>query len=369
MAIEHTIQALKTTTGKILKGYIDHSLRRYFLLSYLQKAGRFVANESGTDLTWKIKIRRPGVSTNNGRLSFNSVDVYETLNIGHGVLHSTNRLDRQTLLINKGPEQIINLADEMVKDCAGSMGDSLCEAVYQDATGDANKLTGLQTFIRPDVGANTDRVAVPAAGSTYGGLSMVLGALGGAWSNTATLSPKFTTLPATATDWPEGKGDPEYDALAFKGFNYTGAWSAGTNNWVVNGEKLLRRGATAIASLGGAGSALGVHVMSTQMYNEFQDSVQDRERLHPSDYASKLGFPDTMQYAGTLLAYDYACPTGVAYSLDPNQVTLRSLTNDVFWTDGPTWDISEQAYLFAIGFLGNFVWSPKNIAVYGSYTA
>jgi hypothetical protein len=367
MAIEHTIQAIENTTKKILKGKMDLSLRKYFLLSWLQKAGRFVSNEGGTSLEWRIKIRDMDVSTNNGRLSFTNKDLYKTLNIGWGTLTSTNRLDRNTLLINKGDEAIIKLADEMVNDSSESISKNLCRSIYKDGTSDSNALTGLQTFVRPAVGANTDRVAVPGSGSTYGGLSMVLGALGGRWDDV--LATKYTTLPAVATDWPDGSGDPEYDCMAFKGFNYAGAWSPGTNNWAVNCEKLLRRGATSIANLGGEGTMPSVHVMSAAMYNEFQDSVQDRERLSVSDYASKLGFPDTMQYSGTLLAHDFACPAGVAYSLDPNTISLKSLTDDVFYTDGPTWSIEEQAYLFMIGFLGNFCWTPKSIAVYGSYTA
>lgn len=369
MSVEFTLQAIRATTEKYLKNYVDHTLRHRFLLSYLQKAGRIVTGESGTALNWRIKVRRPQVSTTSGgRLSWSNTDVYEPMNVGYAQMHSTNKLDRNTLLINKGEEQIINLVDEMAKDCSAAIGDALCAGVYVDGSSDSNQLTGLQTFIRPDVGANTDRIAPPASGSEYAGKSMVLGALGGRWSALLPADERFTTLPATATDWPEGSGDPEYDFLAFKGFNYTGAWSSGTNNWTVNCEKLLRRGQVAISALGGSGAAPSVHVMSRGMYNDFQDSVQDRERLSLSDYATKLGFPDTMQYSGVLLNWDYDCPPAVAYSLNPAEMALRVVTDQLFYTDGPEWNMIEQAHLFMIGFMGNFTWSPKNIAVYGSYT-
>lgn len=371
MSIEHTIQAINATTDKYLKRYVDLTLRKRFVPSYLQKAGRIVTGESGPNIVFKVKARHPRVvSTSGSRSDFQTSDVYETLTIGHGQLRSTSKLDRETLMINKGETQIINLADEMAKDCSDALGKAMSENFYVDNTSDAAQLTGLQTIIRADVGANTDRVAVPAAGSEYGGKSMVLGALGGRWSaNLGTgnyLNTKLSS--ALQNDWPEGQGDPQYDYLAPKMFNYTGSWSAANNSWETNCEKVMRRAHVAINALGGEGVAPAVHILAPGLYTAFQDSVQDRERLHPSDYAAKMGFSEMMNYAGALLAYDYDCPAGTGYALNPQELALCSLNDKLFYTDGPTWDIQEGAYLFLIGFAGNYRWQPKYIASYGSYT-
>jgi hypothetical protein len=369
--LEFTIQAINATTKKFLKNYVDLTVRQRFILSYLQKTGRIMTGESGTSLEWKVKARKPDVKTNGGsRREFSMKDVYVTLNTGYGHMTSTNMLDSLTLQINKGEQQIIKLVDEMGKDCSQAIGESLAAGFFVDGSSDPNQVTGLQEFINPDVGANTDRVAVPAAGTTYGGKSLVLGALGGKWSKSLGTGNYYNTKLASGlqNDWPEGSGDPQYDYLTPKMFNYTGAWSQGTNSWEVNCEKVLRRGHTSINVLGGEGMHPVVHVMSSGMYNTFQDSVQDRERLSLSDYATKLGFPDTMQYSGALLAIDFDCPAGQAFSFNPQEMALCSVNDQLFYTDGPTWSITEGGYLYLIGFLGNYRWNPKYIASYGSYT-
>jgi len=370
MSIEFTIQAIKATTDKYLKNYQDLTMRKRFMLSYLKKAGRIVTGETGPNIVWKVKARHPAVtSTSGSRSDFAMADVYETLTIGHGQLRSTNKIDRETLLVNRGETQIINLADEMAKDCSDALGKALGENFYVDNSSDSAQLTGLQTLIRPDVGADTDRIAVPASGSTYGGKSMVLGALGGRWSKTLGTGNYYNTKLGSSlqNDWPEGQGDPQYDYLAPKMFNYTGNWST-SNNWATNCEKVMRRAVVSINALGGEGVAPAVHVLAPGLYTEFQDSVQDRERLTPSDYANKMGFPEMMSYAGALLAYDYDCPAGTGYALNPQEMALCSMSDQLFYTDGPTWDIQEGAYLFLIGFMGNYRWNPKYIASYGKYT-
>jgi hypothetical protein len=371
MSVEFTIQAIKATTEKYLKNYVDLTVRQRFILAYLQKTGRIMTGESGTELVWTVKARRPSVNTSGGsRREFKMTDTKETLRTGYGHFVSTNMLDNLSLQINKGEQQIISLVDEMGKECASAIGESLGAGFFVDGSSDANQVTGIQEIIRPQVGANTDRIAVPASGATYAGKSMVLGALGGKWSKNLGAGNYYNTVLGAnlQNDWPEGSGDPQYDYLSSKMFNYTGAWSSGTNNWEVNCEKLLRRGHTAINTLGGEGMHPTVHVMSSGMYNQFQDSVQDRERLSLSDYAAKLGFPDTMQYSGALLAVDFDCPAGEAFSFNPQEMALCSVNDQLFYTDGPTWSITEGAYLFLIGFLGNYRWNPKYIASYGSYT-
>ena len=367
MAYSATAQAIKSTAPKYLPGYVDHTIRQRFLLAYLQKAGRFMFNVGGRDCTWNVKIRQPEIRSVNGQRSqFINSDVHEQLTITHAHLEGTDAIDRNTMMVNKGDQAIVNLTQEKLDDLVTSLADTMCAQVYVDNTSDTNQLTGLQTLMNPDVGANTDRVAVPAAGSTYGGKSMVLGAEGGSWTSTLAAARMNT---AQLTDWPQGTGDPQFDFLSPKMFNYTGSWSSGTNTWEVNCEKIMSRARVAIKALSGEGTAPALHMLSTELYNQLQDNLRIRERLKPSDYASKLGFEDTLSYEGAIVTYDYECPPNKGYAINPMEMSLYSVHDQLMYVDGPDWDIKEQAYLFLVGFFGNLRFNPKCFAEYGSYTA
>ena len=326
-------------------------------------------NVGGRDCTWNVKIRQPDIrSTNGQRPQFVNSDVYEQLTITHAQLEGTDTIDRNTMLVTKGETMIVDLTQEKLDNLVESMADKMCSQIYIDNTTDTNQYTGLQTFIKGSVGAGTDKMAVPAAGTTYGGKSMVLGAEGGSWSADLPAASRFNSLATHQIDWPLGKGSSEFDYLASKMFNYAGDWSTGTNNWEVNCEKLIRRARSSINSLGGKGRAPTLHVFAQELYNQLQDSVQNRERLKPSDYAAKMGFPETLSYEGALVEYDFDCPPDKGYAINPNEVSLYSVTDQLMYVDGPTWDTREQAYLFLVGTMGNFRFNPKCFASYEDFS-
>jgi len=362
-----TAQAVKNSADKFLKGRTDATIRERFFLSYLQKAGRFIFNESGTSHTWNVKVREPDIFTTRGEApQFVSSDTQEQLTIGHAAYRGTDTIDHFTQLANKGPTQIVNLMETKMTDLIQSMCNAMNKQMFGSAASDTSVIAGIRTLFQHAVTSNDDRMAIPAAGSTYGGKSMVLGSFGGSWSQALGAGRPNT---GTIYDWPEGSGDSQYDWLASKAFNYTGAWSASNNNWGTNCEKILRRSKTSINSLGGSGSAPSLHMLSVPMYNTLLDQIAVRERLNVSDYARSLGFPDVMNYEGALLAYDIECPADRGYAINPQQVALYSLHDQLFFNAGPEWNIEKQAWLMLIGFVGNFRWNPKYFAEYASYAA
>jgi len=366
MSIEFTIQAITNTVPTYLNQAIDLTLRKRFVLSYLKKAGRILTNTAGPSITWNVTYKQPDVrSTNGNRASFSMANTKKQLSLGFAQLESTNAIDRNTLMVNSSPNQIVNLAEEMTRECVAAITDTISDQIYYDNTNDPASLAGFKTLLNGDAGAATDLCAVPAAGSTYGGLSMVLGAFGGNWSAELP-TPLCSSL---TNDWPEGSGSAQYDFMAPKFFNYNGDWTGGgVNNWRSTCEMIMRRAAVSINALGGEGAAPSIHLLPTGMYTTFQDSCQDRERLQPSDYAKSMGFPDMMTYAGALLAYDYSCPAATGYAFNPAEMALCSMAKDLLYTDGPTWSIVEQAYLFLVGFTGNIRFNPKYIATYGAFS-
>lgn len=362
---DYTAQAIKNTAPKYLPGVINNTIRRRFLLSFLKKAGRFKYNEPGIQCTWNVTVREPEIRTTRGQRSqFAQSDTKEQLTIDHAQLEGTDMIDRNTMMVNRGPTQIVNLAETKMTELVDSLANKMNAQVYGDNSSDSAALTGLGSLFNVRVGANTDRNGVPDPASTYGGKSMALAALGGKWSASLGASRPNTYI---STDWPEGNGDPQYDYLASKSYNYTGSWQS-TNTWETNCERIIRRARVAIRALGGEGAAPALHLLAPDLYNTLQDAVQTRERLSPSEYAGRMGFPDVLSYEGALVAFDFDCPAGIGYAINPQEMALYSVHDQLFYTDGPTWDTREQAYLFLVGFLGNLRWNPKHFAQYGSYT-
>lgn len=367
--IEFTMQAIQATAPKYLKGAINLTLRKRFFLSYLMKAGRVTYKETSHQVTWRVKYRKPITRTANSNPdAFTSIDTYKTLTLGQAHLKSTNTLDHLTLLTNSGEQQIINLSEDLINDSVESLTESICDQLYLDNGSDEAALQGMGVVFKPRVGAATDRCAIPAVGATYAGLSMELGQFGGRWSRLETTPYNTVAVGGSPVDWPYGTGDSQFDFMSPKMFNYTGDWSGGgSNTFRSNGELLMRRSVSAVDALGGEGAAPAIYLMNRDHYDTFQDSVQDRERLHPSDYAKSMGFPTMMEYAGAIMAFDYSCPTGKTFCINPQEISLCSAYEQLFYTDGPEYDLKAQAYLFRAGFVGQTRFNPKYMAEIGTY--
>lgn len=364
---DNAMLAVKTTAPQLMKEATDMTLRRRLILKMLQESGNIIFNWRSPSMEWKVKVRTPKARamTSGQRSIFKMHDAYESLTISHASMEVTDKLDRQTQMINQNsPNQIIDLASSKMEDLVLEMSRILGEQFYVDNSGTASdQLTGIQSFMKPSgsVAAN-DLVAIPDSAVSYGGKSIGLGAFGGFWTNQLS-GPPSSIL---AKDWPEGSGSPEFDWNSPKMLKYTGNWN-GTgsgNTWAGNCTKLLRRGSSYIAHTGGQGVTPIVNVLSLRLYNEFQDNLETRERLYVSDYAKELGFPDILNYQGALVTTDFNCPADRGYGINPAEMALYSVHDQLFFTDGPVWSTPEQSTLFLVGMLANFRWNVKHFIEY-----
>lgn len=366
VAIPSTILAIKNTAPKYLQGVTDQTVRNRFLLAYLEREGRILYNENAPQHVWLVKVREPEVENGGGGspVVFKTHDTHEQLSISHAQMQATNALDHKTYLINKSPTQIANLTETLLKDLTTTITRKIGDSLYSDNSSDASLITGIRSIMQPHAStAATDLVAIPSATATYGGKLLKLGAFGGRWSNNG--APYFSSV--AANDWPEGNGDPNYDALSPKMWQYTGSWTNGTNSWATNGERILRRSRITMESLGGLGMTPTLHLLAPDLYATFLDSLVSRERLQVSDYAKSLGFPNVLQFEGAMLEKDYSCPAGRGYGINPAEMALYSMTDQLFFIDGPEWSIHAQAFVMLVGFIGNVRWNPKHFCEYAQY--
>jgi hypothetical protein len=118
-----------------------------------------------------------------------------------------------------------------------------------------------------------------------------------------------------------------------------------------------------IRHTGGEGAAPVVQLLSQELYSAVEDRLEERERTRVSDYASNLGFPDTLTYGGSLITSDFDCPAGQGFAINPSTSALYSVHSDLFFTD-TDWSTESQLSQFLVGFLGNYVHQPKYTGAY-----
>lgn len=357
-AIDEALLTLKATAPKYMKGATDHTIRKRLLLKMLQMQGNIMFNIRTPKMVWEVEVREPKVRVLSGgqRSVFSQTDAYESLEIDHAELETNDVLDRRTQMINESsPQQIIDLGGTKMEKLVRTMSRRINSQFYADNSSGANAgmMTGIKSFMKPAAITPGDMVAVPAADATYGGKSIALASLGGHWSTNLSTPPNT----AAGTDWPFGQGSSEYDWNSPKIFN-TSATVSGDTGWSNNCLKLLRRMTSTIASTSGEGVNPIAHILGLDLLNEVKDKLENRERLYVSDYAKSLGFPDTLQYEGSILTSDFDCPSSEGYSINPAEMALYSVHDQLFFTDGG-WETPEQSTLFLVGFLGNWRWVPK----------
>jgi hypothetical protein len=211
--------------------------------------------------------------------------------------------------------------------------------------------------MRPD-GVATDQVAIPLAGTEYAGMSIEVGNLGGWWSQDLAVSPNA----ALGTDWPFGRGDSDYDWNSPTMFNMNATFT-GDTGWSNNCLKILRRMNDTIKRRCGSSTTPTAHMLGNSLLHEAKDKLETRERTFVSDYQKNLGFPDVMTYEGSMIFDDFNCPDREGYSFSPSDITLFSVHDQLFYSQD-SWEVPEQKTLMAVGFLGNFAFTPKTMGAF-----
>lgn len=363
-AAEEALATLRTTAPVYFKEATDHTIRNRLLLKLMEIEGNVVLNMKAPEMIWDIEVREPKIRALDGgadRHVWNESEVYEQLKISHAELEGTDIMRRRFQMINSdSPNAIVEEAGKKMDRLVRSLTRKLNSQFYFDNTGaNSHYLTGIKSFLKYNSpGAGTDWILSPSSAASYGGMSVELGSLGGVWSEDAATSPS-TNL---GNDWPLGSGSSEYDFNSPKMINTNGAIN-GASGWTNNCLLAIRRMTRAIESTGGQGTIPIVQLFSQEKYSEVEDKLEERERLFVSDYAQNLGFPRVLTYGGALLATDYDCPADEGFAVNPEKTCLYSVHSDLFFTDSD-WSTESQLSAFLVGFLGNWVHTPKYVGAY-----
>ncbi len=357
-----------------VKGAIDLTIRERLELALLQKHGNIKLNhDTSYEEFYDVDYAEPPVTgfgdgaratfsrrnylkqatkNSRGHITSDEMHIKEKAQLGH---NDTNLVNRYKRIIPK-------LIDAVKKTIGLEM--------YIDggATGNEFAFEGFETFTGgyTEPSDEGDKIALPT--DTYNNLSCAL-ASAGTWSTDfAAADYPHATL---ATDWPEGKGDPQYDYWSPKLVHYPStAWGTNFTTWSANAERAVRATGSWLHVTAGINRAKLVSLMSSHMLDDFKNAQSAKGQTlleHPE--ARDLGFPAVLNFDGIMLQTSFGIPVNSCYIFDVTKAQLEFLEDEMIKVDGPNWDPNSQSFKFTARSFGNYVWLPKHVAKIGDFTA
>jgi len=360
---------MKEAAPLYVAGRIDLTIRDRLMLTLAQQNGRFKYKMAGSHtLYWDVKRGQRLLQAygDDGVIRFERSNLHEQLNVNWRGYKLPDRMTEKQRLMLGDLSSIINRYDEQGEDMLDDMQDGFCSQQFVDgyAAGNENKVHGLESFLGERTApAATDRIAEP--GDTYGSKNTNLADVGGSWSTNLTTYPNATL----AKDWPDGSGTADYDYMAPKLVNYSSSnWGTGSTTWEDNCERALDQTIIWMTHTGGRKNKPTAFLLASDLYYAYQNKMRAKYRLNiPHQQATDLGFPDTMQQSGVMVAHDFDVDAGVGYGISMQRMAICSLYDQLFVSRGPTYDIHSDSYLWLVGFFGNNRYEPKGFAKLKAY--
>lgn len=349
---------IHSTITDHLKKVEDTRMRRRTFWAMLKQKGAFKYNCSGTDTEWRIKYKHGGTRgySDMSEVSYVVRDKYAVASNGWRAFIATEAMTAMQKMINKGPNAIIKHFEGIMPDLEKALSDEISRQFFSDgdASGDDEIWQGVKTFLTFDTPAASDRIATP--NGSYGGLDTDLGTKGGTW--TSDLGSGNYPNATLAKDWPYGQGDYEYDYNSPKGVNWSStAWGTGGTTWRDNGEYAMREAITWCGVSGGADGEIDMFLSTAKMHNEYKNAQSAKQQINVQPTTSPLwamGFRDVMNIDGKDYTHDYDVPANECHGLNLDEVEVRSLNEQLFWTQKPWYDARTLSDLFLMGAFGNF---------------
>lgn len=346
------------TIPQYLRQEIDATLRNYKMLALLQAKGRISFNNSGTRVEWPVRFRQNSMRpySDGSGLQFSRQNRHQRAIVDWGAYIMEESISRMDMLQNAGDAALIKLATGKSETIIREMKEQFHTQFYVDgnASGNEDKIDGFETFLGNSGAATNGFIANP--NSTYAGLSCTLGTYGGTWSTTS-----------SASDWPRGRGDVNYDFWSpiIVDYGHATGWEISTATWAARCESAIRFGLThAARNQSKEGMVDGVFLES-ELWRQYKNLMSGKERIvvNRGDGQSlvSLGFTDVMNQDGAEITSEYGIATGVGYGLNFDDMELMSMNSDLFNFVGPNWSTEHDAHLMFCAFNGQLKFdSPRN---------
>lgn len=350
-------RSVNTTLQKYVKGSTDNIMRNRKFLGMLQMKAMVKYKVSGLLLNWKVRYKRAPVSgyADGDTISFPRTDRWKEAKLEWRGYNVPDMMTKREMLMNQGPEQIINVYSELGKSLVDDLEENFGDEVYIDgnASGNSKRIHGAESFYGVSGLSTITPVGLPS--DTYAGLRTDLGYYSGNWSKGA----------GNLSEWPAGKGDPNYDFWAPLVIDYNSAKFVGDSSahtWKSQCKTALRYLVVKSRKNKTRKGMMDLVMLNDDLWRVFADAWDGSQRILRDTSTvgiTKLGFTDVINFEGVDVTSEYGLPVGIGYGFNFDQIELNSQQSELFVVDGPDWDIATKSWRTTVDFLGNMKWNPR----------
>lgn len=338
------------TTNKFIRKETLAMMRKRAILALLNDRGRFIYNDSGTNIQWPVRNKRnPLTAYGDGdSVTFVRRDKREKAELrwaAYTMSESINEFDKR---MNSGQEAIVKLWSNKVKELTEDYKDLLPNEIINtdgNASGSEKKMHGLESIFG---GSASSGNLVGTNNDSYAGLSTVRGQYGGSITGT----------------WPTGTiSGPEYDFWSPLLVDYgDSGWSATTDNWLNNCVEALR---FAIIHTERNGDKINLFLLGKTLYRQFLDAASAKENIFVQRSMSdstmvKLGFTG-VNFDGKDITWEDTVGSTVGYGLSIDTMNFRLLGQSQLVEAKADYDIETQSDRLLLRMFGNLqIESPRS---------
>jgi len=370
------------TIAEYEKGYQDLTTRSRLFAAMLKKRGGISYNHSGTEMKWQamISLARAQGFGKGTSLEYGSTNPNIQFTERWGGMYTAESFDIWDQQMNKNSEsQLIDLWQQKANIVMEGMKQDFWQEAFNAGTDDILPI-GLESFMTHTACAAADRIARP--NDTYAGKSTVLASQGGTWSTTSDIAVK--PCAAQLTDYPDGRGRPEYDATSPLLLNIVGSTFGGTTIQA-NIYRAIDQAKTWMTKNGDKEYAADLCLLSSDYWQSFRQSQEAKTHiLLPHKEANDLGFPDALNMDGLAIkGTDFDMPPATGYILNMKCIELCCMLDVLFkLIAGKSGGSTLEAFLKSAGFdmdtmstaivslfMGNYKYRPKFTCKLGDFTS
>jgi hypothetical protein len=357
------------------KGYQDLTLRSRLFAAMLMRRGRVSYNHAGTEMKWQamISLARARGYGNGQTLEFGSTQPNIQFTAGWRGLYAAESMGLMDMMMNRASDsQLIDLWQQKANIVMEGLKQDFWQEAFNNGS-DAMKPEGLESFLTHTTCGAADKIATP--NDTYAGLSTLLQSQGGSWSTTAGIATKPNAT--NGTDYPHGRGRPEYDATSPLLVHTNSTSWTGTATFLANAWRVIDQARNWMARNGDREYLPDLCLLSSDFWTDFRNNQEAKTHiLLPHKEASDLGFPDTLNMDGMAIkGSDFDMPPATGYIINLKAMDVCCMFDTLFkLITGNSGSSTVESFLKSAGFdldslsnrivalfLGNFKYRPKYV--------
>lgn len=328
-------RAVTLATHKFVKGVNDETFQNSVTLGMLRNRGKVTFNNSGDELTWRIKKKQRTLSAvgDMNVTQFTRQDLYQKATLPWRGYEMQDMISDKEKLMCRGKEAIWNYWAGMMESMRTDWLDQMNKELFYDgnASGKENNFHGFESIFG-DASTSVSTMFAKCS-ETYAGIAM--DATHGSETSTTYFSPCIVH---------------ENDDVHFP------------SGWTSSPLKIGRALISGTTVKGGKLFRPDVLMMSETRFLHFKNQLTASERFTaPSPEVTKLGFK-SLEFDGVAIITDFDILEGDStehlYCLNFDQMELNMLTSQLFVAETEK-DIKQSAFLFKYKTYGNLRINPR----------